>query len=76
MCIEITCLPVYGVINFETNLSFLYQVVFLHDQKSQDQNSNILRLKKFLLRNKIFFIIFKGLSVTGNCVRSEGGPKI
>ena len=68
--------PVYHVINFETNLSFHYQVVFLHDQKRRDKKINILRTKKAfkvkILKKK--FIIFKGLSFVRNCLSPEGGP--
>ena len=43
--------------------------------KSQDKNLNILRTKRgFEVKYKPFFIIFKGLSVAKNCLRSESVP--
>ena len=40
--------------------------------QSQDKNSNILRTKgAFKMKSKAFFIIFKGLSVAKNCLRTE-----
>ena len=39
------------------------------------QNLNILRTKRaFKVKQKVFFIIFKGLSVAENNIRSEGAP--
>ena len=48
MCIVIICFPAEDAINFEINLSFSYQVVFLHDRKGQDKNINMLRTKRGL----------------------------
>ena len=43
--------------------------------KSQYKNVNILRKKgAFVVKQKAFFIIFKGLSVAKNCIRPERGP--
>ena len=45
--------------------------------KSQDKNLNILRTKRtFKVKQKAFFIIFKGLSVAKNCLRPESAPLI
>ena len=50
--------------NFKINLIFLIKPFFLHDQKSQDKNLNILRKKRaFKMKLKVFFIIFEGLSL-------------
>ena len=69
MCIVIICFPDYDVINFKVNLSFL------HDQKSQNKNLNISRaIRAFKMKLKIFFIVFKGLSVAINCLKLESGP--
>ena len=46
--IVVICFSVDDVINFEINFSFFYQAVFLHDQKSQGKNLNILRTKRAL----------------------------
>ena len=41
----------------------------LHDQKVMTKNLNILRSKRaFKVKEKAFFIIFKGLSVIKNCL--------
>ena len=40
--IVIICFLGFDVINFEINLSFSYQVVFLHHQKNRNKNLNIL----------------------------------
>ena len=43
--------------------------------KSQDKNLKILRTKRaFKVKEKAFFIIFKGLSVAKNCLRPESVP--
>ena len=46
--------------------------------KSQDKNLNILRTKRAFLIEKLksFFIIFKGLSVSKNCLRPKSTPLI
>ena len=45
MFIVIVCYPVFDVMNFEMYLKHSYQAVYLHDQKSQDKDLNILRTK-------------------------------
>ena len=61
MCMVIVSFPGWGVMYFETNLSFL---ISLHDRKSQDKNLIILKTKRaFKMEWKAFFIIFKGLSL-------------
>ena len=43
--------------------------------KIQDKNLNILRRKRaFKVNAKVFFIIFKGVSVAENCLRLESAP--
>ena len=43
--------------------------------KSQDKNVNILRTRRaFNMKQKVFFIILKGLSELRNCFRFESGP--
>ena len=50
--------------NFEVNLIFLIKPFFLHDQKIVTKNLNILRTKRaFQMKQKAFFIIFKGFSI-------------
>ena len=51
MCIAIVCKPSCDVMNFEVNLVFLIQPLFLHDQKVSnknysDKNFDIFRTKK------------------------------
>ena len=71
MCIEIVCFPGCDVMNFEINLiSLMYR--FSTRLKSQDKNVNILRTKRaFKMKQKAFFLIFKGLSVAKNRLRPE-----
>ena len=70
VCITIVCSPGCDVINFENN-----RVRFATKQKSQEKKLNILRTKRvFKVKQKAFFIIFKGLSVAKNCLRPEGAP--
>ena len=66
MCIEIACFPGCVVINFEINLIFLIKPFFYMTKKSR-QNLNISWDRKELLREKAFFIIFKGLLLVRNC---------
>ena len=63
MCIAIACQPGCDVINFEINLVFLTKL-FYYMTKCKDKNLNILRTKRA-------FIIFKGSSVSKNCLRPE-----
>ena len=61
MCIIIVYFPVCEVINFEIN--FLSSP-FLRCQKCKDKNLNIVRTKRaFKMKQKAFFITFKGLSL-------------
>ena len=63
-------LPGCDVIKFEINLIFLIKPFDIWP-KSQDKNLNILRTKRaFEVKEKAFFISFKGLSVAKNCLRS------
>ena len=59
MRIVITCLPVFGAINFEVQLSFLTKVFFQHDQISRDKNLNIFRTKNFTWNEEDFSSILK-----------------
>ena len=55
MCIVVIVRPVCDVINFETNLSFFIKLF---------PTSNISRIKRVVnMKEKAFFIIFKGLSM-------------
>ena len=55
MCIVIIVCPVCDVINFEINLSFFIKLF---------PTSNISRTKRVVnMKEKAFFIIFKGLSM-------------
>ena len=48
---------------------------FITWPKSQDKNLNIYRTTRdFSVKWKVFFIIFKGLSVAKNCLRPESAP--
>ena len=70
-CIAIVYFPCCDVISFEINLIFLMKHFSIWP-KIQDKNLNVLRTKKyFKVEEKVFFIIFKGLSVAENCVRPE-----
>ena len=43
--------------------------------KKSRQNLKYLEKKKsFEMKSKVFFIIFKGLSIAKNCLRSESAP--
>ena len=71
MCIVIVCYPVYDVINFEIKLSFLIKP-FSYMTKMSGLNLNIFRTKRtFKIKQKAFFIVFKGVSVVRNCLRPE-----
>ena len=75
MCIAIVCFPGSDFINFEPNLIFLIDPFFLMT-KSQDKNLNILRGKRaFKVKEKVFFVIFKELSVSKSCLKLESGQK-
>ena len=58
MCIAIIYFPIDNLINFEINLIFSYQTVFLYDQKSQDQNlanlTHILPVLHFCTPENVF----------------------
>ena len=57
MCITITCLPVYGSINFKINLSFLIKRFPAWPKKSGQKT---LRMKRAFKMKLAFLIIFKG----------------
>ena len=61
------------VIVFKTNLTFLIiSIHFSTRPKSQEKKLNILRTKIiFKVKEKAFFIFFKGFSVAKNCLRPE-----
>ena len=65
MCIAIVCKPGCDVMNFEVNLKGARRkAVFPTLPKSRDKNLNNLRTKRaFKMKQKTFFIIFKGLSI-------------
>ena len=69
MHIAIVCFPGCDVINFEINFIFFYMT------KKSRQNLNILRTKRaFKVKSKAFFINFKVLSNSKNCLRPESAP--
>ena len=75
MFVVIVCFPGCDVVIFEINL-VSNQAVFTWP-KNQDKNLNILGGKELLKWDKkLFFIIFKGLSVAKNCLRFESAPLI
>ena len=65
ICIVIICYPVCDIINLETKLSFLIKLFSGMTKKSFETKSMKLRA---------FFIIFKGLSLAINCLRSDIEP--
>ena len=74
ICIVIVCWEGCDVMKFEWALSFLSSR-FATWWKSHDKNLNILRGKRaFQVTLKVFFTIFKGLSVAKNCLRPESAP--
>ena len=74
MCITNACQPGCDVIKFEIDLIFLIKT-FCYMTKKSRQKLNILKTKRaFEVKKKAFFIIFKGLSVAKNCLRSESAP--
>ena len=67
LCIAIVCFP-----GCDVNLNR-----FSTWPRSQDKYLNILRTKRaFKVKQKAFFIIFKGLSIAKNCLRPESAPLI
>ena len=73
MYIIVICCPVCDILSFEINHSFLIKL-FFYITKSQDKNVNISRTKRALnMKWKIFFIVFKGLSIVKNCLKPEIG---
>ena len=71
MYIVIACQPVYGVINFEINLSFLTKL-FSHMTKMSGQKLNHLETEKgFKDEIKSFFIIFKRTFIEANKTKSN-----
>ena len=74
MYIVIIIHPVYDVKNFVIKHSFLIKP-FSYITKKSGQNVNVSRKKiAFNMKNKGFFIIFKGLSIVRKCLRPESGP--
>ena len=74
MFITIVCFPVRDVTNLEITLALLSSR-FPICPKNQDKNVHILRTKRaFNMKQKVFFIIFKGLLVARNCLRPKSGP--
>ena len=74
MYIVIIIHPVYDVKNFVIKQSFLIKP-FSYITKKSGQNLNVSRKKiAFNMKNKGFFIIFKGLSIVRKCLRPESGP--
>ena len=55
--------PILHVISFKIELSLIYQAFFLHDQKSQDKNLNLLTSKRDFKMKKAFLITFKEISL-------------
>ena len=74
MCIVIICFLVCDINFGINNLSFLIKT-FFYITKSQDKNTNILRTKRsFNMKEKVFFIIFKGLSLKHINEKNEWYP--
>ena len=57
---------------FEIKLIFLIKSFFSMTNKSRQKL--ILKKRAFKVKQKAFFIIFKGLSVGKNCLRPESAP--
>ena len=81
MCITFICLPGCDVINFKIGYILLIKQFSMQKIRQKNQNKksrqklNILRTKRaFEVKWKAFFIIFKELSVTKNCLRPESAP--
>ena len=74
MVIAIVCYPGCDVMNFEVSLIFVIKQFFFTWLKSHDKNFNILRRKRaFKMKQKAFFIIFKGLfNEVNNAIFLEG----
>ena len=71
--IVIVCFLGCEVINFEISLIFQIMRFFYMSKKSR-QKFNHLEKEKSLRNKKAFSIIFKGLSVIKNCLRSQSSP--
>ena len=75
MCIVIISFSVDDVINFKIKCNFIIKPFPLHDQLFQGKNSNISRSKRaFKLKQKSFFIVFKGPSVPRNLHKPGSVP--
>ena len=47
ICFTIICFPVYGIINYETNLSFLIKLFFYMTKKSGEEFKYLKNEKNF-----------------------------
>ena len=71
MCIVIIWLSVCDIIIFKVSLSFLWSR-FPTLSESQDKHLKILRIKRnFNMKGKAFFITFKEILATRNCLRPK-----
>ena len=59
----IVSIPGYEVINFEINLIFLIKPFFYMTKKSRQKIKYLEKEKTFKVKQKAFFIIFKGSSL-------------
>ena len=69
MCIAIVSFP-----GFEINLIFLIRPFFYLTKKSRQNLITVRTKRAFKVKQKAFFIIFKGLSVAKNCLIPERVP--
>ena len=67
----IVCFPVCGVINFEIDFIFLIKPFFYLTKKSCRKIKIFEDQTSFKVKEKAFFIIFKELSVSKNCLRTQ-----
>ena len=73
-CIVIICYSGCDVRNSEINFTFLIKS-FSFVTKNSRQTFNYLQNEKtFKVKQKAFFIIFKGISLTKNCLWPESAP--
>ena len=62
------------VIKFEIYLIFLIKPFFYMTKKSRQKLKYLRTKRAFYVKQKSFFIIFKGLSFAKNCLRPESAP--
>ena len=74
MCIAIVYFPGCGIINFEIHHIFLIKPFLYMTKKWRLKFKYLENKSSFKVKWKVYFIIFKELSVPKNCLRPESAP--